>query len=102
MIVIQKYLNNIKSVFGGIKNWWGVKKILIVVKELEIKLNRLQETLEKYRLDQLVRRNFDIRGFYQEDDDFDEDFMKGARIQQYFKFVIYSVREEQLNENLGI
>eukprot|EP00105_Crassostrea_gigas_P002545 XP_011415111.1 PREDICTED: synaptosomal-associated protein 29 [Crassostrea gigas] len=101
MTVTQKHLNNIKSVFGGIKNWWGAKKTSTATKEPETKPNRLQETLEKHRSDQPVRRNPDTRGFYQEDDDLDEDFMKGARTQQYFKPVTHSAREEQLNENLG-
>lgn len=101
MTVTQKHLNNIKSVFGGIKNWWGAKKTSTAAKEPETKPNRLQETLEKHRSDQPVRRNPDTRGFYQEDDDLDEDFMKGARTQQYFKPVTHSAREEQLNENLG-
>lgn len=101
MTVTQKHLNNIKSVFGGIKNWWGAKKTPTAAKEPETKPNRLQETLEKHRSDQPVRRNPDTRGFYQEDDDLDEDFMKGARTQQYFKPVTHSAREEQLNENLG-
>lgn len=101
MTVTQKHLNNIKSVFGGIKNWWGAKKTSTAAKEPETKPSRLQETLEKHRSDQPVRRNPDTRGFYQEDDDLDEDFMKGARTQQYFKPVTHSAREEQLNENLG-
>lgn len=101
MTVTQKHLNNIKSVFGGIKNWWGAKKTSTAAKEPETKPNRLQETLEKHRSDQPVRRNPDTRGFYQEDDDLDEGFMKGARTQQYFKPVTHSAREEQLNENLG-
>lgn len=101
MTVTQKHLNNIKSVFGGIKNWWGAKKTSTAAKEPETKPNQLQETLEKHRSDQPVRRNPDTRGFYQEDDDLDENFMKGARTQQYFKPVTHSAREEQLNENLG-
>lgn len=96
MTVTQKHLNNIKSVFGGIKNWWGAKKTSTAAKEPETKPNRLQETLEKHRSDQPVRRNPDTRGFYQEDDDLDED-LKGARTQQ----CTHSAREEQLNENLG-
>lgn len=100
MTVTQKHLNNIKSVFGGIKNWWGAKKTPAATSEPETKPSRLQETLEKHRADQPVRRNPDTRGFYQ-DDDLDEDFMKGARTQQYVTPITHSAREEQLNENLG-
>ena len=44
----QKHLNNIKSVFGGIKNWWRKDKEPAVPEEPERKPNRhLQEAIER-------------------------------------------------------
>lgn len=100
MTVTQKHLNNIKSVFGGIKTWWSTKKTT-ETSIPESKPGRLQETLEKHKASQPVRRNPDCQGFYDEDNDLDDKFMQGARTQQYVKPVTHSAREEQLNENLG-
>lgn len=93
MTVTQKHLNSIKSVFGGVKNWWTSKKKPAESSVPEAKPSRLQETVEKHKAQ-------DCRGFYEEDNDLDEDFMKGART-QYIKPVTHSAREEQVNENLG-
>lgn len=100
MTVTQKHLNNIKSVFGGIKTWWSTKKTT-ETSIPESKPGRLQETLEKHKASQPVRRNPDCQGFYDEDNDLDDKFMQGARTQQFVKPVTHSAREEQLNENLG-
>lgn len=103
MTVTQKHLNSIKSVFGGIKNWWGAKKGPTESNKSEERPSRLQETVEKHRSEQAhpARRNPNCTGFYEEDDDLDDEFMKGSRT-QHLKPVTHSAREEEINENLGI
>ena len=105
--VSQKHITGIKSIFGGIKNWWnGDKDKDPQPKPPEPKPSRLQDTLEKtsgsrpHPGERL--RTEDGRGFY-DDDVSDDRFMKGARKQQtqYIIPVTHSRKEQQLNENLG-
>lgn len=107
----QKHLNNIKSVFGGIKNWWQGKKEEQEPKALEPRESKLKNTMES-RKDTpagqhpaLKLRSEDYKGFYEEDDDLDKRFMAGSRQncgnQQYITSITKSDKEERLNENLG-
>ena len=107
----QKHLTNIKSIFGGIKNWWAGDKD----KDASSKpgdpragtSSKLQETVEKNQASRPHPgerlRTDDGRGFYEDDEeDLDSRFMQGAKGQnQYFKPVTKSRKEEMMNENLG-
>uniref|UniRef100_A0A2C9M0G2 t-SNARE coiled-coil homology domain-containing protein n=1 Tax=Biomphalaria glabrata TaxID=6526 RepID=A0A2C9M0G2_BIOGL len=97
----QRHLNNIKSVFGGIKNWWSTdkKQANSTAKPVEAnsRLKAALETSEKSKPD--------VRGFYDEDD-LDSKFMASARKPvsgQYTMItpVTRSAREEEVDQNLG-
>ncbi|KAK3083611.1 hypothetical protein FSP39_000235 [Pinctada imbricata] len=107
MTTTQKHLNNIKSVFGGIKNWWNKGKTEQQTEESDVKPSRLQQTVEREKMSRPQHRNVDTSGFYDNDNDLDKKFMAGAKTssshnQQFFKPVTHSAREEQINENLGM
>ncbi|XP_060576965.1 synaptosomal-associated protein 29-like [Ruditapes philippinarum] len=105
----QKHLTNIKSIFGGIKNWWnGDKDKDSQPRQSVPGTSKLQSTLDsqsasrpppgqRYKTD-------DGKGFYE--DDLDDEFMKGSRNPQgktqYFKPVTNSRKEELLNDNLDL
>lgn len=104
----QKHLTSIKSIFGGIKNWWNGDKdrqsqppqssSCKLQAELDKNAASKPHPGERYKMD-------DGHGFY-EDDDLDDKFMKGSRNpdgqKQYFKPVTHSKREEALNQNLDM
>lgn len=105
----QKHLTSIKSIFGGIKNWWNgdKEKEPPSRQQDEPGTSKLQETMDKQAASRPHPgerlRTDDGRGFYE--DDLDNEFMKGAKNNsqtQYFKPVTNSAREERLNQNLGI
>ncbi|KAI8749260.1 synaptosomal-associated protein 29 [Biomphalaria glabrata] len=98
----QRHLNNIKSVFGGIKNWWSTdkKQANSTAKPVEAnsRLKAALETSEKSKPD--------VRGFYDEDD-LDSKFMASARKPvsgQYTMItpVTRSAREEEVDQNLAL
>lgn len=107
----QKHLNSIKSIFGGIKNWWnGDKDKEASASKTENPTSSLQATLDSNSASQphpaMKYRSDDGRGFYDNDDDFSDDkFMRGSRNpqgkKQYFAPVTNSAREQRLNDNLG-
>ena len=106
----QKHITSINSIFGGIKNWWyGDKDKDKDSKSGEPKTStsKLQDTVEKSNATRPHPgerlRTDDGRGFYEEEEDLDSKFMRGAKGQnQYFKPVTKSRKEEVLNENLGM
>ncbi|KAK0058807.1 synaptosomal-associated protein 29 [Biomphalaria pfeifferi] len=98
----QRHLNNIKSVFGGIKNWWSTDKkqanSTAKLVEANSRLKAALETSEKSKPD--------VRGFY-DDDDLDSKFMASARKPvsgQYTMItpVTRSGREEEVDQNLAL
>ena len=103
----QKHITGIKSVFGGIKNWWnGDKEKEQAATSVEPGSSKLQNTVEKHNASRPHPgerlRTDDGGGFYE--DDLDTEFMKGARNTtqtQYFRPVTHSRKEEALNKNLG-
>ena len=105
----QKHITNINSIFGGIKNWWsGDKDKDKNSKSGDSKAgsSKLQETVERNQASRPHPgerlRTDDGRGFYEEEEDLDSRFMKGAKGQnQYFKPVTNSKKEALMNENLG-
>lgn len=82
----QRHLNNIKSVFGGIRNWWSGKKEIKEEPEKpsgEANSARLQAALERDRIENegsqhpaLRLRSEDGKGFYT--DDADSGYSAGA------------------------
>ncbi|GFS20088.1 synaptosomal-associated protein 29 [Elysia marginata] len=101
----QRHINNIKSVFGGIKNWWsgGGKKPAANSQTHSNDANtRLRATIEKQQ------PKVDTSGFYEDDDrDLDSKFMAGSRKPgdgQYsvIQPVTRSAREDELDFNLGM
>uniref|UniRef100_A0A0B7AR90 t-SNARE coiled-coil homology domain-containing protein n=1 Tax=Arion vulgaris TaxID=1028688 RepID=A0A0B7AR90_9EUPU len=104
MKVSQRHLNNIKSVFGGIKNWWsGDKKVAENTPAPESANSRLRATIEKTE-----KSKPDVGGFYDNDDNtLDSQFMAGSKKQgggQYTMIapVTRSAREEEIDSNLGL
>ncbi|GFN92818.1 synaptosomal-associated protein 29 [Plakobranchus ocellatus] len=100
----QRHLNNIKSVFGGIKNWWagGSKKPAVNSQAETNGANaKLRAALDKHA-------KVDTSGFYEDDDrDLDSRFMAGSRKPgdgQYtvIEPVTRSAREDELDFNLGM
>ncbi|CAG5127273.1 unnamed protein product [Candidula unifasciata] len=99
----QRHLNNIKSVFGGIKNWWsgGDKKVAETNQQAE-SANRLRATIEKTE-----KSRPDVSGFYDNDNDLDSKFMAGARKPASGQYTMIapvtgSAREEEIDSNLGM
>lgn len=114
----QKHLNSIKSVFGGMKNWWSSKK--------DEPTNSPDGADRPSRLKDVVESNptgfsgasvgprgvTDTSGFG-DDDDLDSRFMARARKpvqspsfgeskdQQYIQPITGSSREDEMNENFG-
>ena len=121
----QRHINNIKSVFGGIKNWWAGKKDAS---------SAASEEKRGSSLDSIVKRNPNSaaalsssrslegegsRGWgeggsvYQRDADLDSRFMAsaassrydgaggGSSSLQYVQPITRSAREEELDKNLG-
>jgi hypothetical protein len=117
----QRHLNNIKSVFGGIKNWWGNKKDTPAPPP---------EQKRGSSLDNIVRRSTETSegasgrswgdgevGVGLSDRDLDSRFLShapqrnpgggggggygAAHSQQYIQPITGSAREEELNRNLG-
>lgn len=106
----QKHLTNIKSIFGGIKNWWSGDKDKDYSKPGDPRAgtSKLQDTVERNQASRPHPgerlRTDDGRGFYEEaEEDLDSKFMRGAKGQnQYFKPVTKSRKEEMMNENLDL
>jgi synaptosomal-associated protein 29 len=102
MKVSQRHLNNIKSVFGGIKNWWsGDKKPTDAKPTPEPANARLRETITKTE-----KAKPDVGGFYDDDEDLDSQFKAAPRRSpgsQYTMIepVTRSGREEEIDSNLG-
>ena len=102
MKVSQKHLNSIKSVFGGIKNWWTGKK-----EEPKEDANnaasssRLRDTVEKDRQSSdnhpaLRLKSEDYRGFYA-DSDATDGYSSGSQRQMY----VSKEEDEVVDRNLG-
>ncbi|OWF46561.1 synaptosomal-associated protein 29-like [Mizuhopecten yessoensis] len=115
MTTTQKHLNSIKSVFGGIKNWWSTKKEDPSRPEDETS-TRLKVAMENQGAPlgaEAGRRRPDTSGFGDEDE-LDSQFMAGSRKsvssqgygqasgQQILQPVTGSSREEETNDNLGL
>ena len=104
MTTTQKHLNNIKSVFGGVKNWWVGRKSQQSSQptDSEPSQSKLRDTVENSKNDYHERRNVDTSGFGStEDGDLDTRFMAGSR-KQMIQPVTNSPREGEIDENLGI
>lgn len=96
----QRHLNSIKSVFGGIKNWWsGDKK-----KEAEQattttnqRQSRLRDAMDSRRENETEHpamrlRSQDVSGFYETDSGYSQQKQVSSGMKAY---------DERFNENLG-
>ena len=109
MSVSQKHLNSIKSVFGGIKNWWSSDKTKEPEKVPEEKPSALKKTLEtQYQDSPVQRKNVNTSGFYDQDEDLDSQFLasapkvrSSAPPQPMIQKITNSAQEEELDSNLG-
>lgn len=102
MTTTQKHLNNIKSVFGGVKNWWSGRKPAKPTTPPEPKESKLRDTVQNSKNNFQERQNLDTSGFGSlEDDDLDQQFMAGSR-KQMIKPVTNSAREKEIDANLGL
>ena len=123
----QRHLNNIKSVFGGIKNWWGTKKEASPTASEQKRGSSLDSIVKKNQESASVSSS--SRGLgeegslgwgeggsvYQKDADLDSQFMAsssssssrygraggGSSSLQYVQPITRSAREEELDKNLG-
>ncbi|XP_041349026.1 synaptosomal-associated protein 29-like [Gigantopelta aegis] len=110
MTVSQKHLNSIKSVFGGIKNWWSSDKNKESEKPSEEKPSALKQTLQtQYQTSPAQRKTVNTSGFYDEEDDLDSKFMasapranKSAPRQPMLQRVTNSAQEDEVDENLAL
>ncbi|XP_033748082.1 synaptosomal-associated protein 29-like [Pecten maximus] len=117
MSTTQKHLNSIKSVFGGLKNWWSKKEDTNSRPEAAETSSRLKEAMENQGAPLEAgagRRKTDTSGFGDEEDDLDGRFMAGSRKpvqsqgyqqasrQQILQPVTGSSREDETNDNLGM
>ncbi len=82
----QRHLNSIKSVFGSFKNWWQGKdkpanQSTTEPQEKEpTKLQRQLENSSKSGTHPAYRiRSGDVQGFYEEDNDLDNQFLASGR-----------------------
>ena len=123
MKTTQRHLNSIKSVFGGLKNWWsGRSEEKEKPKEVEAdrrqESSRLKQVLEQQDDDPkdlhpaLRAQSEDGRGFYAEDD-LDDAFARGPRGQssasgfqseyrQQQTTSSFAEYDKQLDKNLGM
>ncbi|XP_069135363.1 synaptosomal-associated protein 29-like [Argopecten irradians] len=119
MTTTQKHLNSIKSVFGGIKNWWSSKKDDSNPQPKEVETaSRLKDAIANQGVSEgagAARRKTDTSGFGDDDDDLDSRFMAGSRKpassagyrqasgqQQILQPVTGSSREDETNDNLAM
>lgn len=104
MTTTQKHLNNIKSVFGGVKNWWTGRKSQQSSQETEPepRPSKLRDAVDNSKNEYQDRRNVNTSGFGStEEDDLDTKFMAGSR-KQMIQPVTNSHREKEIDENLGL
>ena len=103
----QRHLNNIKSVFGGIKNWWSGKKDSASTS----KESQIQSSLDSIakKSEEGTNRDGAGGGADLSDRDLDSRFLGrsaspqygGTSSLQHVQRVTGSAREEELDRNLG-
>ncbi|KAK3587646.1 hypothetical protein CHS0354_032854 [Potamilus streckersoni] len=109
----QKHLNSVKSIFGGIKNWWqgDKEKNPLPASKPEARPSQLRSNIEKSKEagqhPALRLRSEDYRGFYEEDDVSDRRFLQGARkleepstSEPILRSVTHSEKEKETDKNL--
>lgn len=104
MTTTQKHINNIKSVFGGVKNWWSGRKANQQQSSSspEPRPSKLRDTVDNSKNEYESKKRVDTSGFGSfEDDDLDKKFMSGSR-KQMIQPVTNSHREKEVDENLGL
>lgn len=100
MTTTQRHINNIKSVFGGVKNWWHGKKSNKQQQEqsqAEPRQSKLRDTVENSKNERVNTSGFGSV----EDDDLDKRFMASSK-KQMIQPVTNSDREKEIDDNLGM
>ena len=97
MKTTQKHLNNIKSIFGGIKNWWGGKKDG-QVPEKPKRESKLQDTLDPSYSSQSDREHPALR-LKSEDQ---QGLYDRPQVQTSGRTDSWQTYEAKLDENLGM
>lgn len=99
MTTTQRHINNIKSVFGGVKNWWHGKKSNQQPQSEtpEPRQSKLRDTVENSKNERVNTAGFGTV----DDDELDKRFMAGSR-KQMIQPVTNSDREKEIDENLGM
>ncbi|KAL3858025.1 hypothetical protein ACJMK2_012641 [Sinanodonta woodiana] len=111
----QKHLNSVKSIFGGIKNWWqgDKEKNSLPASKPEARPSQLRNNIEKSKdagqHPALRLRSEDYKGFYEEDEDLDSRFLRGAKkpeepstSEPILRSVTHSEKEKQTDKNLDL
>ena len=97
----QRHLNSIKSVFGGIKNWWSGGKKQEAEQASTTTTNqrqsRLRDTMDSRRENETEHpamrlHSEDVSGFYETDSDYPQQKQVSSGMKAY---------DEQFNKNLG-
>ena len=97
----QRHLNSIKSVFGGIKNWWSGGKKQEAEEASTTTTNqrqsRLRDTMDSRRETETEHpamrlHSQDVSGFYKTDSGYSEQRQVSSGMKAY---------DEQFNKNLG-
>ena len=97
----QRHLNSIKSVFGGIKNWWSGGKKQEAEEASTTTTNqrqsRLRDTMDSRRENETEHpamrlRSQDVSGFYETDSGYSQQKQVSSGMKAY---------DEQFNQNLG-
>ena len=102
----QRHLNSIKSVFGGIKNWWsGEKKKEVkepTVTKSHERESRLKDSIDAQRQNEpqhpaLRLRSEDVSGFYEDD----TGYSRSGHQQQREVSSGMAAYDQKFNQNLG-
>lgn len=110
MTATQKHLNNIRSMFGGVKNFFsrGKDKAAEEIPQPPPRQSRLKETVSQVEKDRPRNPNIDYSGLQDDTSptDLDSKFLAGSRrpeVQkaEYIRRITNSQQEMKMNQNLG-
>lgn len=111
MTATQKHLNNIRSVFGGVKNFFSRSKDKAAeeIPQPPPRQSRLKETVSQVEKDRPRNPNIDYSGLQDDTSptDLDSKFLAGSRrpeVQkaEYIRRVTNSQQETKMNQNLDM
>ncbi len=105
MKTTQKHLNSIKSVFGGIKNWWSRGSKEEEKEPPSQRQSRLRNTVDAQRDTECEHpamrlRAEDVRGFYEDDSGYSRGAQQQQQEQRQYSGAM-AAHEETFHQNLG-